>query len=88
MRFVALLFASLVTAAVPAVAQTEPTIDPHGHCRSLCAQFYGADPDKRSLCESGCSDARDCMETCASRFPGDEGKRNRCHARCTRTRGG
>jgi hypothetical protein len=76
----------LVATAFPAAAQTEPAVDPHEHCRKLCAQFYVADAEKRALCESGCGDARDCAARCAGRLPNDAEKRARCTARCARSR--
>jgi len=80
------LAALLVASVFPAAAQTEPTVDPHEHCRKLCAQFYAADAEKRARCESGCSDARDCAARCAERLPSDAEKRARCLARCARSR--
>jgi len=78
--------ALLVAAAITAAAQTEPAVDPHEHCRKLCAQFYAANAEKRALCESGCDDARDCAARCTGRLPNDAEKRARCIARCARSR--
>jgi len=81
------LFALVMAAATPILAEAPFAVDPHEHCRGLCAQFYAAEVEKRALCESGCSEAKACMENCSTRFPDEEEKRSRCHARCTRSRG-
>jgi len=82
-RTAALAFLLLAGAAA---AQPAPTVDPHERCRSLCAQFYGGDAEKRTLCESGCGEARACSEGCAERHPDDAEKRSRCTSRCARSR--
>jgi len=74
--------------AVPALGQTDAAADPHEQCRGLCARFYDHDTDKRTLCETSCSAARDCSQQCATRYPDDADRRARCTSHCARPRGG